>query len=372
MTPQNLVFDLLPQAVMHALGWTLLHSLWQGALLAVVLAAVLALMHRHSAATRYYVAGAGLVVLLGLAVITFLQVYEPNGGAYLMNHAEGAAGSVTATVSLPDAEASSGYFASVWAQSQAYFNQHLPAVVALWLLGMVMMGLRLLGGWAYVQRLKTYRTRPVPEAWQHKAQELSRQLGITQLVRVVESAMVKVPLVIGHFKPIVLLPIGALTGLSTAQIEAVLAHELAHVHRRDYLMNLLQSLVETLFFFHPAVWWISDCVRTEREHACDDLAIALCGDSLTYAYALTTLEELTMKKNEKSPRMAMAFSGRRRSLLSRITRVVQKSTLRPSFSEGFLASCAVIAGVLVFSASAWAKYPAKMEKWSLRSRLPPP
>ncbi|MFB9863194.1 M56 family metallopeptidase [Rufibacter immobilis] len=354
MTPQTLLHDVLPEAVIHALGWTLLHSLWQGALMALLLAVLLRLMHRHSAAVRYRVSWGALMVLLAVSFITFCQLYEPGAG-----HATPmvSAGSATTSTVLATTAPALPVWQQLLEKGQAYFSQHLPVVVLLWLLGMLLMGLRVLGGWVYVQRLKSYRTRAVAEAWQQKTQDLCQALGITQAVQLAESALVRVPMVIGHFKPLILLPLGALAGLSVQQVEAILAHELAHVHRRDYLLNLLQSMVETLFFFHPAVWWISDCARTEREHACDDLALALCGDSLTYAYALTNLEELMMKKNPSTPRLAMAFSGRRRSLLGRITRLVQKSTTRPSFSEGFLASCAVIAGVLVFSASAWANYP---------------
>ena len=97
---------------------------------------------------------------------------------------------------------------------------------------------------------------------------------------------------IGWLRPVILFPASALTGLSAEQLEALLAHELAHIRRYDYLVNLLQTTVETLFFYHPAVWWVSAQVRQEREHCCDDLAVAACGDVLTYARALTALEQL--------------------------------------------------------------------------------
>ncbi|WP_210462325.1 M56 family metallopeptidase [Rufibacter roseolus] len=369
MTPQTLIHELMPQAVTNALGWTLLHSLWQGALMALLVGVLLRLMHRHSAATRYWVAWGGLIALLLVSVITYCNLYNPAVTAPIQEVAAVEASALQVqTVIIQTAPPS--FWENALAQGRGYFNQNLPAVVTLWLMGMLLMGLRVLGGWVYVQRLRSYRTRVVPEVWQQKAVELSRKLGMHQLVSVAESALVQVPMVIGHFKPLILLPLGALAGLSTAQVEAILAHELAHVHRRDYLLNLLQSMVETLFFFHPAVWWISDCARTEREHACDDLALALCGDSLTYAYALTNLEELLMKTKVSAPRLAVAFSGRRRSLLGRITRLVQKSSLRPSFSEGFLASCAVIAGVLVFSASAWANYNVPAKPITVQTQTP--
>ncbi|WP_207433567.1 M56 family metallopeptidase [Sabulibacter ruber] len=363
MTPQTLIHDVVPQAVTHALGWTLLHSLWQGALLALLLAVLLRLMHRHSAAIRYRVAWGGLMAMLLVSVITYTRLYNKETAI-----AKKAAVLISApetqpmeTIHLFSVQAPSTWESSL-AKGQAYFEQHLPAIVLLWLVGMLLMGLRLLGGWVYVQRLRSYRTSPVPALWVEKVQDLGRELGLPRAVRMAESALIQVPMVIGHFKPLVLLPLGTLAGLSAAQVEAILAHELSHVQRRDYLLNLFQSVVETLFFFHPAVWWMSDCIRTEREHACDDLALSLCGDSLTYAYALTNLEELMMKKKPNSPRLAVAFSGRRRSLLSRITRLVQKPAVRPTFSEGFLASCAVVAGLLIFSASASANYASAQEQ----------
>ncbi|HEV7786499.1 MAG TPA: M56 family metallopeptidase, partial [Thermoanaerobaculia bacterium] len=145
---------------------------------------------------------------------------------------------------------------------------------------------------------------------------LSRRLGIARAVRLLESAAVPVPAVIGWLRPVILVPASALAGLSPQQLEAVLAHELAHVRRHDYLINLLQAAVETLLFYHPAVWWVSSQMRRERENCCDDLAVAICGDRLGYARALADLEGL----RTPSPRLAMAADGG--SLLDRIRRLV--------------------------------------------------
>jgi beta-lactamase regulating signal transducer with metallopeptidase domain len=138
-------------------------------------------------------------------------------------------------------------------------------------------------------------TRGVREAsaeWQRVAEHLSESLGLRRAVRLLESAAVEVPSVLGSLRPVILLPASTLTGLTPEQIEMVLAHELAHIRRHDFLVNLLQALVETLMFYHPAVWWMSRRVRIERENCCDDLAVAVCGNPLQYARALTRLEEL--------------------------------------------------------------------------------
>jgi Zn-dependent protease with chaperone function len=146
------------------------------------------------------------------------------------------------------------------------------------------------------------------------------RLGVTRPVRVLQSAIVQVPAVIGWLRPVVLLPASALTGLTPLQLDALLAHELAHVRRCDYLVNLVQSMIETLLFYHPAVWWVSRRVRQEREHCCDDLAVSVCGDAFAYARALVGMEGL----RAPAPSFAMAAGGG--SLLDRIRRLVAPVT----------------------------------------------
>src|SRR5207237_4946041 len=116
------------------------------------------------------------------------------------------------------------------------------------------------------------------------------RLGLPAAAHVVESALVDVPTVVGWLRPAILLPIAALASLSPEQVEAILAHELAHIRRHDYAVNVLQTFAETLLFYHPAVWWVSKRIRVEREHCCDDVAVAVCGDAVCYAEALATLE----------------------------------------------------------------------------------
>src|SRR6185295_3081242 len=146
----------------------------------------------------------------------------------------------------------------------------------------------------------------------------AQRLGVRQAVAILQSTLVDVPAVVVVVRPLVLVPASALTGLSTRELEAVLAHELAHIRRHDYLVNLLQTTIETLFFYHPAVWWVSAQARQEREHCCDDLAVAACGDVLTYARALTALEHLRGCEVQ----LAVAASGG--SLLVRIQRLLRR------------------------------------------------
>jgi beta-lactamase regulating signal transducer with metallopeptidase domain len=133
------------------------------------------------------------------------------------------------------------------------------------------------------QRLRTKHVALAPQELQLLLLRLARELGVTRTVRLMQSSLAQVPMVIGWLRPVILVPASAVTGLTTAQLEAILAYELAHVRRHDYFVNLLQNLAETLLFYHPAVWWVSNRIRVEREHCCDDIAVAVCGDKLLYA-----------------------------------------------------------------------------------------
>ncbi|MDQ3291944.1 MAG: M48 family metalloprotease [Bacteroidota bacterium] len=345
--------------LVEALGWTILHSLWQGALIAVTLSVLMILLHRHSARVRYAVAITALFSTLGIAAITFIRTYQqvpqpetitnttPVSQPVVVNPV-----SKTTPALTQSGNTKSVLRGAILVNFNYYFSKHLPVVVLVWLLGMLTMLLKFLGGLAYVQRLKYYKTYAVGTTWNTRLANMAKSLRVSQSVRLFESALVKTPLVIGYLKPIILLPFGTLASLSPEQVEAILAHELAHIYRKDYLLNMLQALVEILFFFNPAIWWISDYVRVERENCCDDQAIEVCGNPLIYARALANLETIAVK----SPRLTLAFAGKDGSLLGRIKRLVQQPNRRPTFSEGFLAACVLIVGLTLISISAVAGF----------------
>ncbi|QCR23879.1 M56 family metallopeptidase [Pontibacter sp. SGAir0037] len=347
----NFSTHLLPEPITSAIGWALLHSLWQAALVALVVALLMIALNRHSAHTRYKAAMAGMAVTFLLFLATFCHYYTSEAPATPVTSLHTQHSGITyTTATAPQAPAS--FWSSALVTGKGYFTQHLPLFVSLWLMGLLVMSLRFLGGLAYVQRLRQYKVQPLEERWQQTLLRIQAGVGVHQAVKLLESALVQVPMTFGYLKPVILLPVGAATGLDIKQLEAILAHELAHIKRHDYLLNLLQQIAETIFFFHPAVWWLSGQVRTEREHCCDDLAVAACnGDTFTYAHALTQLEELRMPA---SPGLALAFTGKKGTLLSRIKRLIMKKELRPSFGEGFAAALVIIGGMLLLSFGAWA------------------
>ncbi|QNH63176.1 M56 family metallopeptidase [Hymenobacter sediminicola] len=343
----NWLEQVLSPALVRALGWTLVHSLWQGAVVALALAGLLLLLRRHRASVRYNVSAVALVVMLGLAAVTFARHYYAARtvvASATISEVDTIAGSTLELAAAPAATAPAGPL-QAWLN---YFDQNLPILVAVWLLGLLAMTLRLLGGLAYVQRLRHYRVQPLAEEWQQRLASIAARAGLERPVALLESALVKAPLVVGHLRPVILLPLGTATGLSQTYLEAILAHELAHVARRDYLMNLLQAIAETLFFYHPAVWFLSACLRTERENCCDDDATALVGGNpLTLARALAALAERSLEP-QVAPRLAMSAMGPSGSLLGRIRRLVQGRGT-PTFTEGFMAACVVLAGMVLLS-----------------------
>lgn len=294
--------------VAEAIGWALLHLLWEGVVVAAILAAVLALLERRSANARYIASCAALALLLILGVATGIRAYEP---ATAITPMPPAAMTLT-SFSIPD---DGPVQISIGARLLAAARQSLPRVVLVWLIGVALLSSRLLMTWLRTQRLARTAARAANEEWHRVVRRLASAMQLRRAVRLVESAAVEVPAVIGWLRPIVLLPASTLTGLAPRQIEMVLAHELAHIRRHDFFINLLQAVVETLMFYHPAVWWMSRQVRMERENCCDDLAVAVCGDAIQYARALARLEEL----RADAPEVAMAANGG--SLLARIRRI---------------------------------------------------
>lgn len=197
----------------------------------------------------------------------------------------------------------------------ARLQKQLPWIVAAWLGIVCLLSLRLLLGYGRVRRIRRLSCESLGVSWTEKLVDLANQLRVSRPVRLCQSALVEVPTVIGWLRPVILFPASALAGLSPAQLEAILAHELAHVRRHDYLVNLLQNLIETLLFYHPAVWWVSRQLSQERELCCDDLTVLVCGDRMVYATALAMLEESRCAAGG----LALAATGG--SLLGRIRRL---------------------------------------------------
>ena len=308
-------------------GWTLVHFLWEGATIALLaLVALWGLRHRSPQA-RYAVACASLVAMLAAPIVTAavlsraIVVIAP---AAVQRTAE----AQPDTLAIPDATSASADAASLainvlMARNESSIDVRaggsrawLPLVVMLWFAGVAVLLIRLLGGWWRITRLHRAARAAAPSAWTAAAARIAATLGLSRRVHVVDSSLVDTPTVIGWVKPVILLPIAAFAGLSPTQVEAILAHELAHVRRHDFLVNLLQTFAETVLFYHPAIWWVSARIRAEREHCCDVVALSVCGDAVSYAEALVELESWRTVHS----RLAIAATGGK--LLTRVRRLL--------------------------------------------------
>ncbi|WP_284667299.1 M56 family metallopeptidase [Myxococcus sp. SDU36] len=296
---------------LHALEQALLGFLWQGAVVSLAVAGILALTPQRAARTRYATACLGLVAMAVLPVVTFLTALAEASRAVTFGAFESLAQSSMLTV--------------VTTETAALAAPHWTEVLRPWLLpawccGVLLLSARTVVAWVITHRLARQETQAPSAPWREALARALRHVRLSRPVRLLASARVDVPMVIGLWRPLILVPAGTLTGLSAAQLEAILAHELAHIRRHDYLVNLLQSFVETLLFYHPAVWWLSHRIREEREHCADDLAVQCCGDVLLYARALAHIEELRLAP---SPHPALGVSDG--SLLMRVRRLLSVS-----------------------------------------------
>jgi len=309
-----------------ALGWTLIHSLWEGAAVALALMVVLGVA--KSARVRYWAGCGAMLVLLAGFVATFYRLMPRETGV-------AARAAVSAAVALPAEDTPVGVTATAWELSDL-----LPWLAPVWMAGVLLFQLRCLASWAAAGRLRRTGVFDAPDAWMARLDALRARLRMTRPVRLLESCALEVPVVIGHVRPVILMPVGLLAGLPVAQIESILLHELAHIRRADYVVNLMQKVVEGLLFYHPAVWWISRVIRAERENCCDDLAVRASGDAHEYAMALAALAE-----NRWAVSTAIAATGG--NLVRRIRRVLAqpegpRAGMAPALSAGVLiVTCAV-------------------------------
>jgi beta-lactamase regulating signal transducer with metallopeptidase domain len=302
--------------VTYSLGYMLLHMMWQGCIIALVLGFFLVAMRKSSAQSRYGVAVISMALFPLWGMLTFARVLK-NTLTHTFSATQGQSGGL--------AVGSSGIVDSFL----ALYKSYLPIIVFIWFLGITILVLRHMGLLIYVERLKSYWVSPVPDALVRKVKDIAKQYALKRQVGALLSQKVQSPMIIGHFKPVLLIPGTTLDQLSEKEMEALLHHEMAHVKRNDYLVNIFQHIIEILFFFHPATWWVSGIVRKEREECCDAFAIKNEEDKINLARALTTLHQ------NQAASVAMAFTGNKNGLLGRINNLFGKSRMA-TFSEGIV------------------------------------
>src|SRR6202049_104107 len=308
----TVLMNFVSPSAMQSLGWALLHFLWQGTALAALAAAAMALCRR---ASSRYLLGIGTLALMLLAPIATTFFYsQQHSGVPEIERAS------PLRPAWPTAASKTAVNSSVQPSSITPSLEALPWLVEAWLLGVAFFSLRSAGGFLPLERERRRQSTAVNDRVLEICYILQDRFGLNRAIAYCECQWLQAPAVIGWFRPVVFLPVTALTGLSEEQLEAVIAHELAHIQRLDPFVNVFQVCVETLLFYHPAIWWLNKKIRAEREHCCDDMAVALCGNAVEYARALTLMEEW-----RSAPVFAMAATRGPRS--ERIVRVLGLKTL---------------------------------------------
>ena len=337
------LINLLPENWLHALGATLFHSLWLGVVLALLAGLVMFTTRKASAAMRYNL----LTVCLALFVVAiFFTFYK---------ELQKPIGSITdqVVINLPGGTTDQPVIANV--QHDMYsgmnkilslWNAYAYQIVLIWFLIICAKSIQLMVGLNGVYHLRKHKTYAAGKQWDEKLAMLAEKLGLSQPVKIMQSGIAQAPMVVGHFKPLILIPLGLLTGLSNTEVEAILSHELAHIKRKDYLVNLLQSFIEIVFFFNPAVLWVSQLIKTEREHCCDDLAITCVSDRKNYVQALIFCQEF----KQRAPAYAMAITGKKGSLLHRASRMLFNTNSTLNKMEKTILTIALVSVVICSAA----------------------
>jgi beta-lactamase regulating signal transducer with metallopeptidase domain len=337
-------FSLFSDNLDYALGWMVIHSLWQATLIAFISGVLMLILRKKTAKLRYIVANIALLAVVVSAVVTFCLYYdfatEPAKVTFTPTTELMGAETINTTVSTeiqnPKSETDNPLSISGF---KDYFNKNIPLIVTVWILGVAIFMLKLLGGISYIYYLKKRMNFPADEYWTDMLQKLADKAGLQKGIDIVESAMVRTPMVVGHLKPLILFPMGIINRLTPEEVEAILAHELAHVMRKDFIFNILQSVVEALFYFHPAVWWLSSQIRNERESACDDIAIELINSKINYARALVAIQEMAYFPLTPS----LAFAGQRKSqLMVRMQRILNQPNNKTNIMEKLIATCSLL------------------------------
>lgn len=336
--------SLVSERVIYALSWTLLHSIWQGAVLALTAGLLLILGQKMTANARYnLLVGALFLFVLSVVITASCEWQQPDKVETLNSIA------IAPVAIHPEQQfRNSSSMTTAWFKDfqhifTVYIDQHALQIIVFWMLILLFNTLRMVKDLRYLYRVRRHRTQLPERQWEIRLRTLTDQMGLRYLVRLLESDWVKTPSAIGFLKPIILLPVGLLNNLPIEQVEAILLHELAHIRRNDYLVNFIQCLLEQAFFFNPGLLWVSALIRQERENCCDDLAVSVLNNKTHYIRALVAFQEF----NLKSPRYALGFADQKMPLLDRVKRLINHHNYK---TLSLMEKISLLAGLLLISA----------------------
>ena len=331
----------ISDTLLKAISWTLVHTIWQGFILAFLAGIVILTTKKSTSALRYNLLSALFLGFIVVAGLTFNYEYG--------NENEESVKSLNFSIE---------HIKSVWTVENGtvsnnlstlvidFLNTNANTIVLIWFIIFCFKCFNITSNLSQIYKIRNYRNQPVSDYWKERLEALSQAIQLNKRIVLLESQLVKVPSVTGFFKPIILLPIGLLSQLPQDQVEAILLHELAHIRRKDYFVNLLQSFAEIVFFFNPGVLWLSSLIKEERENCCDDIAVSVTKCKAKFVHALVSFQEYNMKNNE----LIMGFGGKKNHLLNRAKRIINNDVKSLNTVEKTFLSIAVFSVVFVMIA----------------------
>lgn len=331
----------ISDTLLKAISWTLVHTIWQGFILAFLAGIVILMTKKAPSVLRYNLLSGLFLVFIVVVGLTFGYEYQ-NGNEEQITSLNFSIDNLKAVWTIENGTVSNNFSTVVI----NFLNANANTIVLIWFIVFSIKSFNICSNLSHVYKIRNYRNQPVSEYWKARLEELCKTIHINKHIILLESQLVKVPSVTGFFKPIILLPIGLLSNLPQDQIEAILLHELAHIRRKDYFVNLIQNFAEIVFFFNPGVLWLSSLIKEERENCCDDIAVSVTKCKAKFVHALVSFQEYNMKNNE----LIMGFGGKKNHLLNRAKRIINNDTKSLNTLEKTFLSIAVFAVVLVMIA----------------------
>ncbi|MCF8390940.1 MAG: M56 family metallopeptidase, partial [Bacteroidales bacterium] len=341
--------EIINYGFMHSLGMTLLHSLWQILAVYIILRVVLSLLKSTDSKSKYNISAVSMMLIFVFALITFSIYQNPDKPEeslifYHLTKAQESGTQQIMSYPIPLAQ-------ELGVSPQKSLLDYLPWFVIAYAAGIIFLSFRLAFGLIYLRKYRYSGLVHISEDLETLFNKLQHKIKIKREVSMVESVLTRVPFVLGYFKPVVIVPAGIMMNIPFNQVEAILAHELAHIKRSDFLVNIIQSIIELLFFYHPFIYLISKIVRDERENCCDDIALNFCSDSTQYVSALANMESIRMNLSHS----AVAFVKKKNNLLNRISRILKPNNMKTKLSDRIFAGIIVVLGlstILIMGAAA--------------------
>lgn len=326
------LFNFGDDNVVSALIWTMLHSFWQFTLIALVMSILLKMYQDHKSPIRYFISLASMVLALVVFIGTFAY-YIPDESA------------LTSIFLGAEIFEHQGFNSTTdwWQEMQLWIAAYQRPIFITYIMGVILFGVRFLGAMIYVEYLVKTRLPIQSQATFDIFDRMTAQFGIKDRIRIGESLRIHSPMILGFWKPVILFPVGMINHLNLQETEAILAHELAHFVRKDVYINIVQTLIEALLYYHPAIWWISANIRVERENCCDEQAIQYLGDHIHYAKTLVKMQEIQVN----GPTLALHFNHKNSFFSNRIKRILNMSQTRNFLKEKIITLAVLILFVLL-------------------------